>query len=104
MYSYVLVCVRAQIVAGHDDESREDHALRVYRFAEHMLKACESVMIPGGLVHMGKNHIQIRIGIHTGTAYSGELLLLLFVLLLFVASRRLCACGRACKQAGSVRR
>eukprot|EP00750_Incisomonas_marina_P025102 INCI5321.3.p1 GENE.INCI5321.3~~INCI5321.3.p1 ORF type:complete len:989 (-),score=174.21 INCI5321.3:4241-7207(-) len=42
------------VVAGHDEESLEDHALKVYRFAEYMLEACKSVLIPGGREHMGK--------------------------------------------------
>lgn len=59
------------VVAGHDEDSLEDHALRVYRFAEYMLEACKSVLIPGGREHMGTKHVQIRIGIHSGPAYSG---------------------------------
>eukprot|EP00750_Incisomonas_marina_P015150 INCI18098.1.p1 GENE.INCI18098.1~~INCI18098.1.p1 ORF type:complete len:1351 (+),score=240.12 INCI18098.1:202-4053(+) len=59
------------VVAGHNADTADDHAQRVFRFAQRMLKACEDIPIPDGKAHVGKLHVQVRVGIHTGHAFSG---------------------------------
>lgn len=53
------------VVSGHDNESREDHMLRLMAMAQDMLRAAHDLPMPGD------GHLQIRIGIHTGPAYAG---------------------------------
>eukprot|EP00466_Bigelowiella_natans_P019500 jgi/Bigna1/82038/fgenesh1_pg.87_\ len=44
---------------------QKDHAVRMMRFAEAMLKASQK------LTHSNGKHIKVRVGVHTGRAYAG---------------------------------
>ena len=53
------------MVAGHEERSRPDHALRVLNMAADMVEAASRITMPNGLP------LQIRVGVHTGPAYAG---------------------------------
>jgi CheY-like chemotaxis protein len=54
------------VVAGHEELSEQDHAQRVMAFAKSMIDRVRSMRLPNG-----RTGIEIRVGIHTGTAYAG---------------------------------
>lgn len=55
------------VVAGHDAQSADHHADNLARMAIDMLEAVRHIQYPR---HPGK-HMQVRIGIHSGSAYAG---------------------------------
>lgn len=53
------------VAAGHEGGATSDATLRVVSFAVEMLKAAKVVKPPKGM------KLQLRVGVHTGPAYSG---------------------------------
>ena len=53
------------IVAGHEEVSRKDHAVRAVKMASDMVKAVSTMTMPNG------KPLNIRVGIHTGPAFAG---------------------------------
>lgn len=53
------------VVAGHD--GAPDHAARVVRMAMDMLSRCHVIQQPNH-----RETVRIRVGIHSGPAYAGE--------------------------------
>mmetsp|Transcript_12291 Transcript_12291/g.34533 ORF Transcript_12291/g.34533 Transcript_12291/m.34533 type:complete len:625 (+) Transcript_12291:89-1963(+) len=53
------------VVAGHDEQSRHDHARRMMNIAADMVETASSILLPDG------TPLEIRVGIHSGPAYAG---------------------------------
>lgn len=70
MFTPNLMCVIYEgdaymLVAGHEDDSASDHAIRAIHMAADMIKAASCVKLLDG------SSLQIRAGVHTGPAYAG---------------------------------
>ena len=53
------------LVAGHEEESQDDHAVRAVNIAMDMIEMANGIKMPNG------QPLRIRAGIHSGPAYSG---------------------------------
>ena len=53
------------MVAGHEEQSRSDHAMRVLNMAADMVEIASHITMPDG------SPLQIRVGVHTGPAHAG---------------------------------
>ena len=53
------------LVAGHEEESQDDHAVRAVNMAMDMIEVANGLKMPNG------QPLRIRAGIHSGPAYSG---------------------------------
>lgn len=54
------------VVVGHNDDTREDHAVRALHMAADMLAAASKIAMPNG-----SGPLQIRAGVHSGPAHAG---------------------------------
>lgn len=56
--------------SGHDEEP--DHATRLFAMACDMIKEVRNVKYPEDQARlMNSEHLQIRVGLHTGPCYTG---------------------------------
>lgn len=53
------------VVAGHEERSEADHAVRVMNMAVDMIEAAKSITMPNG------QPLRIRVGVHSGPAFAG---------------------------------